>query len=119
MKCSISTPSSSFSFFNVSRIYISALKSAFDQQLRRITKESENEVFSGRKHAWTWRTIKQHGAVKAAEIMVRAEEPSGFDELRRADRLDLTTEYLIVKGGFSVLFDDDVVRIAKERLEKK
>ena len=91
------------------------LKDKFEQEMWRIIKESEA---LGNNHSWSKQALSDTdiGPIKAAEIMVRSNDPSGFTTLLLQNRLDLTTEYLIVKGGFEALFDADVVKIAKERL---
>ena len=91
------------------------LKDKFEQEMWRIIKESEA---LGNNHSWSKQALSDPdiGPIKAAEIMVRSNDPSGFTTLLLQNRLDLTTEYLIVKGGFEALFDADVVKIAKERL---
>ena len=91
------------------------LKDKFEQEMWRIIKESEA---LGNSHSWSKQALSDTdiGPIKAAEIMVRSNDPSGFTTLLLQNRLDLTTEYLIVKGGFEALFDADVVKIAKERL---
>lgn len=91
------------------------LKDKFEQEMWRIIKESEA---LGNNHSWSKQALSDPdiGPIKAAEIMVRSNDPSGLATLLLQNRLDLTTEYLIVKGGFEALFDEDVVKIAKERL---
>ena len=96
--------------------YVTALKGAFSASLLRITEESEKLPGrpEGFRHQRTRNEIKKGRAVEVAKAMVR-NRSSGFDDLVAEGRIDLTTEYLIVHGGFDVLFPADVVEVAKER----
>ena len=87
----------------------------FTTELKEITRQSE--VDNGVHHKRTWRMISDHGGVEAARRMV-INRTSGYDLLEDNGRLDLSTERLIVRDEYTILFDDTIVAKARKRLEE-
>jgi len=63
--------------------------------------------------------INEHGAAEAARIMVLT--PNGTDGFARCweeGRLELSVEHIILEPKFSPLFTEDVLQVARDRLEQ-
>jgi hypothetical protein len=65
--------------------------------------------------------IRTHGAVEAARIMLTEKDgkTTGFDILKKAGRLDLSVERIVLNHAESGLFFDYELETAKKRLEGK
>ncbi len=63
--------------------------------------------------------VKQHGGVKAAQILLRGQGLSrGFLKLMTLQRLDLSMENLVIQPKWATLFTEAEREIAKNRLEE-
>ena len=63
--------------------------------------------------------INKHGAAEAARIMVLT--PNGTDGYTKCwleGRLELSFEHIILEPEFSPLFTEDVLQVARDRLEQ-
>ena len=63
--------------------------------------------------------IRTHGAVEAARIMLteKDDRTTGFDILKKAGRLDLSVERIVLNHAESGLFFDYELGTARKRLE--
>jgi len=68
--------------------------------------------------AWI-QMIERHGAVEAAlRLVVSSEIQSGFTELVKRSRSDLTIEYAVLNPRWTKLFSDDLRDAARWRLRQ-
>lgn len=64
------------------------------------------------------RMLADHGAEKAARLLVSAKVPSyGLWQLKKLDRLDMSVEMWILLPWYEPLFDADLRDQAREKLE--
>src|SRR5260370_4062259 len=62
--------------------------------------------------------VTMQGGLKAAKTLLHTPYlPDGFAELWQRGRLDLTMEYMLVQPPWNILFTDDELRVARQRLE--
>lgn len=62
--------------------------------------------------------VTMNGGLKAAKTLLHTPYlPDGFAELWQRGRLDLTMKHMLVQPPWNVLFSEDELRVAKERLD--
>lgn len=65
--------------------------------------------------------LKSYGAIGATKRLMQTgtdKIQSGFIKMWELNRMDLTFESIIVKEKYKVLFDENTIKIALERLKK-
>ena len=93
----------------------SLLEARFDQEMRDIYMRAKTEC--GYNASRYLQMLSEHGGLETARILVRSPNMSdGFIALWQCKRLDLTVEALVSKPEYAGLFDEAVIRAARDRL---